>query len=477
MGASSRAVNPGVGGDSLILLALQERWGVPVRTFDAPSGDNEGFVQRRFIFTRNTLDPVGQFEQSESNLGDGTAPPSILARVVPEGQWEEELLPEDIVHFLRFGLNVIVDPSNTTLGTQAIAAADAANHSYSPDTNSVVAAQWPSIVRATFSGTTAGANASINFVGVGAKGATEVASAIETINIPAGADPDPIDSTLFFKRLTSVTTTGLTTPGTLQLDYIPDTEMVSMTPGSLSAGLVSYTSQMRKGNTPISAFDVVCGNTTITMGTNVRVLQDVRASRVLYNRLILDDSVEVKEWDDDTTPPGAPDLNNFGYANLNFARAWGTAVAMGTVDSEDLDTVDLNKIFTTNNVVLGINNNLEDSPGNTGNPSAGQPVVGAAGRQITLQIDKQYETGTDAYDWQSIFTSSASVPIVVRSYNFDGKGRQYLVEFRMASARLSAEPSVPVEDRGAIPQTLNFESNTVTVNIWSKNGFSNGSGE
>lgn len=482
MGA--RSVTPQSGGDSLILLGRQTAWGTPVRTFDAPGSNKAGFIQRRFVFTRNTLDVAGEFEQSDSVLGDGNAPPQILSRIVPSGQYEEELLPEDIVHFVAWSLNVTEEPTNTEVAAKTIGAttASATGHTYEPAANARVAPTtsgrfpWPQRVRVTLSGSAmAGAGAQAVFTGVTNVGATERGAGTETINIPSGSVTN-IDSALFFNPLTSVEITGLTAAGTGAISYIGgDTNMVSLTPGSLSGGLVAFTAQMRKGTTPVSAFDVVSTNATITMGNNVRLLQDVRASRVLNKRLILSDSVEVERWDEENTPDGAPD---FDYPNLNFARAWGTAVTFGEVDSSDIKTAEANdtKIVTTNNVVLGVNNNLEDSPGNTGNPSAGQPIVGDAGRQITLQIDKSYETGDDSYDWQSIFRSSSTVPIIVRSYNFDGKGRQYLVEYRLANAKLSEAPAIPVEGRGTITQTLNFESPTIEVNIWSATGFSNGAG-
>ena len=479
MGASAvRNVRPASGGDSILLLALQPRWGVPITDFTE-------FIQRRFPHTRNTTDVDAEFIQSDSTIGGGVAPPSILSRLTPDGQIEGEILPEDIVHYLRWAMNIQEDPKNSPFAEKVIAAA-AAVSGYATGMDVSVDPDWPSKVKITFGGSATMSDGSdITIVGTGRRGVTATEPVRETIELTAGAIADGTEYTSVFtyEDVTSITIPGITgTSATIAADYVQDSNRVPLALGSLSDGLVAMTGQMGKGPTPVVAQNMVVSNATITMGQNVRILLDIIASTVLNNRLAgnLDeetDSFETTGSDPvSATSPGNV-LANFPYSNLNFARNWGTAVTMGQVGAKEVTSDDDAKLFTTNNVVVGINNNLTESTGNTGNPQSGQPIVGDAGRQITVQVEKQYETGADAYDWQSIFRSSATLPIRVRSFNFDSTGRTYLVQFDLGGCKLSASPRIATEGRGGIPQTLDFEATTLSVRVVSEHGFSNGSGQ
>ena len=452
----TRDVNIGSGGDSIVLLAKQPRWGSPVDDFTK-------FVQRRFVFTSNNIEPNPQFVQSDSTLGDGTAPPQILESVPAAGPLETELLPEDIVHLWAGAMNIQEDPTNTAK-TSPATATDVLD----------TAAAWPSRIEVTLTGSaipTGGA--SVTFAGTTKTGATSTSSGRETISVATGATT--VTSTLFFTSDVTVTLNDFTTDGTPTYKYIPDTNDVSLNLGSLSGGLVAYTGQLRVGLTPVVVHNMNFNNTTLTMGNNVRLNIAIVASAMFNNRFANDIGTQATLWNDMTTTPA---LTDFPYINLNFARAQLTAVAMGDVNGK-LESVKEDKPFETDNVVVGINNNLGESQRNTGNPSAGRPTVGDAGRQITLQIDKPYETGTDAYDWYDILNKEATVPIVVRSYIFNSQGRQYLIEHRMPACKLSGPPNRNIQGRGEIPISLQFDCSSqsgtpaIATTISSQYGFTN----
>jgi len=508
MGVSGRNVRPASGGDSKLWLALQTRWGVPVTTF-------AGFIQRNFPFIELGLDLDGNFIQSESTFGDGTAPPDTLAGLTPSGPARTEVLPEDIVHFLRWIMNIQTDPVNAAVttfkeltdqeereqtrhekiigGTTEILASQAIGTSpfvWAPGEGSVDADagtfRWPAQVAIeldTDNSAAAGAMAIVRGTRATGRSSNEFGEFTRAIS-----DGD-LDSTLtiqsdFFRTVSEIRVEGVT-GGNIQIDTETSSQQVgrmedmSGTPtfvpgmelGSLSAGLVAMTIQAAKGSTPVVAQNATVGNATLTMGQNVNLALDLQASNVINNVLATDITARA-EVIPTTISEG------FRYVNQNFARGFGTAVNFGDVGGT-IEGVDLSKVVTTDNVVLGINNNLEEPTGNTGDPTAGQPLIGDAGRQITLQIDKSFEVGADSYDWQSIFRNSSGLPIIVNLFIPSSDGRIVRIVFRLPNCTLSESPRVTSQGRGTINQTLNFNCSStdtdpaITAYIVSEFGFSN----
>ena len=480
----AREVRQQSGGDSLILLGKNANFGSPIDDFS-------NMIQRRFPAVRNTLGLSPNFIQSESFLGEDSAPPQILSSVNPSGQWEFEILPEDIVHILRWAMNINTDPTNTpvtnVLGSDSIIAAAAAivNTAVTPATGKDEPS-WPSQVRFTFSGSvtrssSSGADPRIVVIGTTATGQTGGETKVETIRLTADsqvAANSRVSTPSFFRKITSYQLIDVS-GGMVAVDFVPDTNEVELELGSTSDGLVTFTSQMRKGLTLFASPNVTLSNMNLTLGANARMALDVQASDIIQNALI--DDINTAATAFPSSGDGA--LSNFPISNLNFARPRGTGVYLGTIGSGDEDTIDYSKPVTTDNVVIGINNNLEEPSGNTAELSAPQPTVGDAGREITLSIEKRYETGDDAYDWLSLFRSSGNVPVAVRNYNFDTTGRQYLIEAVFPYCTFSEAPELPVESRGVINQTLPMTASStpdgdaaMIARIWSKTGFSNGNG-
>ena len=473
----AREVRQQSGGDSLILLGKQTAWGTPLTDFTQ-------LVQRRFPAIRNTLDPSATFIQSESFTGEDSAPPQILSALNPQGQLEFEMLSEDVVHLLRWMMNINTDPTNTDEANQQIFADAPVPSGEQDDSGDAFMANYPGRIKFTFSGGNTFSSANVQVVGATATGQLGGSPKVENIAVSA----DQAYTTTSFYRSAKFTITGVS-GGNVQVQFEPDTKKTVLTLGSTSDGLVAFTSQMRKGMSLFAAQNVTVGNGTITLGANARISLDVLASEIIANALINDVNVAATEFPSN----GDAALSNFPISNLNFARPRGTGVYLGTVGGYDITSYDAStntdgirydKPVTTDNVVIGISNNFDEPSGNTAELSAPQPTVGDAGREITLTIEKRYETGDDAYDWQDIFRNSGNVPVAVRNYNFDSVGRQYLIEALFANCTFSEAPGIPVESRGGINQTLNMTASAppdgsaaMIVNIWSKTGFSNGNGQ
>lgn len=489
-GANTRQTTRQVGSGSVELFGRQSAWGTPITAFS-------GMIQRRFPFTRNDIGVNPNFIQSESILGDGTRAPQVLDNVVPGGVIAGEWLPEDIIHLLILGMNAAV-PTNTELtysggGKTAVVTASAATASYDATpsggkaTSTVVNAAlendktsedavWPATVRITFSGTnTVGDNARIIITGQGAKGRSLNERQVDTIYLTAGTSDTTFDSNLLFREVTNVKIEGVTGNGTAKADFMLQSNRAELALGDLSSGLVAYTMQMRKGSGVLAALqNVVANTTTITIGEgNVGIELDLRASNYTEGVLITDITAPATEI------PGLGNDKNAGsfpLSNLSFGRGFGRAISFGSPGlagrgETAFETVDLNKIAFVDNVVLTINNNFEDAPGGTGDPSAGQPIVGDAGRQVTLQIDKQLETGADAVPWLPMLTGGLTVPIIFRHINI-GAGRMNLVEFRCSDCKLSDAARAPVEGSGTIAETVSLDVGDLDVRIWSKHGYS-----
>lgn len=474
MGAA-RIATPFTGARSITLLGKQTRFGVPVDDFS-------NMIMRQFPGVRNNLDVNANFIESESFTGSDTAPPAILGELNPQGQWENEQLPEDIIHFLLWGMNVQANPRNvdiTTLeGAVYAIASDAATPTDTTSQDNSGAGwepDWPSQVRFAFSNSTVvSTGANIRLVGATATGQTGASSKVETIDISGISGTGNVTSINFFRNLSSYRFEGVTA-GNVAVSFIPDSQQVTFELGSLDNGLVAYTSQMRKGLELFAGLDVTSDDMSITMGQNVRVAMNLRASRLLKNVLITDLLGSATEL------PQAQ--ANLQPSSLNFAKPRGTGLYLGEINSSEtsIEDVDFTKPVTTSNVVVSVNNNVEEPTGNTAELSAPQPAPGD--RQVAIQVEKAAEMGADEPDWDNIFRTGSYIPIVVRNYNVASNGRLYLVEYRFPRCSFSEAPALPIEGRGAINRTLNFnctgtaDASALTVQIISKHGFSNGNGQ
>lgn len=442
-------------------------------SFQAQTGSDVGMVQRRIPFTRLTLGGDSEQNQSESVVGGGSDTLNTSAQKGASGILEAEILPEEVIHFLRGILNPNSDPVSEALDTETLKADEGydANLITNFDADEP---EWPAKVKASFTGATAGANAKMIVKGLRKIGRPTVEQfpATDIVPIGSGSIADALFSSKLFTKINSVQFVNVS-GGTVQLDFDPDTYRTDLSLNTRNLQFPGWTFQESIGGMPVVANNVIPASAEINIGANIRILMNLIASQVTNRRMLNDPHIEKLAYDE--TVLGAA-LTNFPLADLNFYPNWGGALIYG----DDLDPTP----FT--DLTFGVNHNYEPSEGYTGSRFRGEPVVSGEGiRQVTLAWTGFFEHGEQAGDvfhrWQEYYDDNFTAPIALNMYNYLDNGRQYRIEVRGKRFQLTEEPTLPVENRGQIPRRIvgkivPSESATVPdeieVSIWSKNAYS-----
>lgn len=447
------------GSDSHLLLARNKTYGADVDTFDAPSGSDAGFSKNRFVFTRNTLDADIEQLQSESIVGGGDSK-NVRGRIGGGGDWEFELLPETLIQLMLGWFNPDELPDNNPdVQAPQISAADITG--LKKDAPDAVDLSYPSQLTLAGGGLIKGFRR-------GGKPSDDLFPVQETVAANGKTKN-------FYTRIRSIadSVTGITAD--------PDTKIVELTLNSLGNQFAGWTSQMAKGVMPVSALRVIPNSFSINVSNTARLVMNVLASRVINNSLITDINDLAYQI------PKAV-LDTFGREPLNFFPAWGQALTLGN-KGETLDALRtrLNSatpppITTTTDLTVAGTHNYVQPQGNAGTPFAGQPVVeDNAVRQTTFNATIFHETDTSETDnqtilWQQLMVDNATLPAIVRFYNWLDNGRQLMVEIGLREIQLTAVPTLAVESRGQMDRRIAGKSipesnDEIVMKVWCERGF------
>lgn len=488
------------GGDSYIFIGRQRKYGTPIigaNVFDgaAPTTTLAKLIRNHFVFTRNTLDPTAEETESESIIGGGATPESIISKRGGGGEWEFELLPDDAIHMLLGWFNPTELPTNTKVPDQAIPSgkigALSSNTVTIDNTDKTALAKWPGQLEITLTGSPSGAG-KIRVFGQ-KRGSRSNQFNTPTTEELAFANSDSKKTTVdFYHRADKLTLDwgNGTAPSGVTLKFLPDTKWAPLTLNENNNPFEGWSSQMIKAFTPYIAYNIVPNLFRLSIGANIRLLLGLLASYVQEARSLADPTVIANTLANLRADDGI--LKKYPRKPLNFYPSLGTAVVLGEPDEtlDDLiariDGDNAPEPIAVTSVDIEGNHNYVDPEGFTGDPLAGQPVTSETeSRTVTVNAGIYHETddateNNETVHWQDIYFAKRKVPIVIRNYNWLANGRQVMVESRFANCGLTEVPGLPIEGRGSVTRNLAFQANPsagattpdeIEVRFYSEKGF------
>jgi len=477
------------GGDSYIFIGRQLKYGEPIigeNVFDgaAPETAKAKLIRNHFVFTRNTLDPTAEETESESIIGGGATPESIISKRGGAGEWEFELLPDDAIHLLLGWFNPTALPTNTpVLGDSKTEQAIPTGKIGSLTSNVIeidnedktALAKWPGQLEITLTGSPAG-KGKITVQGQ-KRGSRSNKFNTPITEVVAFADGDAKKTTTnFYHRADKLILDwgGGTAPDGVSLNFLPDTQWAALTLNENNNPFNGWSSQMLKALTPYIAYNIIPNLFRLSIGANIRLLLGLLASYVQEARSLADPSVVANTLANLRTPTTGI-LAKYPRKPLNFYPSLGTAVVLGNPGESladlvaridgDPDAANYPDPIAVTSVDIEGNHNYVDPEGFTGDPLAGQPVTSETeGRTVTVNAGIYHETDDATEDnktvhWQDIYFEKRKVPIVIRNYNWLPNGRQVMVESRFPYCGLTEVPGLPIEGRGSVTRNLAFEAN------------------
>lgn len=492
-----------IGGDSYIFIGRQLKYGTPIigaNVFDgaAPTTTLAKLIRNHFVFTRNTLDPTAEETESESIIGGGATPESIISKRGGGGEWEFELLPDDAIHMLLGWFNPTALPTNSDVDNQTIPAgkigAPSSNIVEIDNGDKTALADWPGQLEINLEGSPSGAG-KIRVYGQKRGSRSNDFNTPTTEEIAFGDGEKKKITTDFYHRADKFALdwgTG-TAPTGITLKFLPDTKWAALTLNENNNPFDGWSSQMIKAFTPYVAYNIIPNLFRLSIGANIRLLLGLLASYVQEARSLADPTVLANTLANLRTPTTGI-LAKYPRKPLNFYPSLGTAVVLGEPDEslEDLvaridgDPDSAPDPIAVTSVDIEGNHNYVDPEGFTGDPLAGQPVTSETeGRTVTVNAAIYHETDDAAEDnetvhWQDIYFEKRKVPIVIRNYNWLSNGRQVLVESRFPNCGLTEIPGLPIEGRGSVTRNLAFQANPsvgattpdeISMRFYSEQGF------
>ena len=491
------------GGDSYIFIGRQLKYGKPIigaNVFDgaAPDASTAKLIRNHFVFTRNTLDPTAEETESESIIGGGATPESIISKRGGGGEWEFELLPDDAIHMLLGWFNPTTLPTNEKVEDQTIPSgavsieSDKTTVTIDNDVANATA-KWPGQLEITISGATGAGKISVYGQKRGSRSNEFNTPTTEVLTY--GASDTKQTTTNFYHRADRLLLDwgNGTAPTDVTLKFLPDTKWAALTLNENNNPFDGWSSQMIKAFTPYVAYNIIPNLFRLSIGANIRLLLGLLASYVQEARSLADPTVLANTLANLRTPTTGI-LAKYPRKPLNFYPSLGTAVVLGEPDESlddlieriDGDPDDAPDPIAVTSVDIEGNHNYVDPEGFTGDPLAGQPVTSETeGRTVTVNAGIYHETDDAAEDnetvhWQDIYFEKRKVPIVIRNYNWLSNGRQVLVESRFPNCGLTEIPGLPIEGRGSVTRNLAFQANPsvgattpdeISMRFYSEKGF------
>ena len=473
------------GGDSYIFIGRQLKYGVPIigeKVFDGakPTDELAKLIRNHFVFTRNTLDPTAEETESESIIGGGATPSSIISKRGGAGEWEFELLPDDAIHMLLGWFNPTTLPTNTKQDDQTIDSGGVGLSSNivtidnSDQQANKTIADWPGQLEITISGGDAGNKAGKVRVQGQKRGSRSNNFNTASTEIVAFGDNETTKKTVdFYHRADKLILLDWDTgkePTGVTLKFLPDTQWAALTLNQNNNPFDGWSSQMLKAFTPYIAYNIIPNLFRLSIGANIRLLLGLLASYVQEARSLVDPALETNVLENLRTAKTGI-LAKYPRGGLDFYPSLGTAVVLGNPGETvaelvaRIDGEDPPEPTAVNSVDIEGNHNYVDPEGFTGDPLAGQPVTSEnESRTVTVNASIYHETDDATEDnetvhWQDIYFAKRKVPIVIRNYNWLANGRQTRIENRFENCELTTVPGLPIEGRGSVTRNLVFQAN------------------
>lgn len=530
-------------GDSYIFFGRQSKRGTHITGATAfqgtaPDWSNleniaAALIPRRFPFVRNTLDPTAETTASESIVGGNVATPDIITSRSAEGEWEFEVLPEDVIHLLLGWFNPQTLPANTAIvsrtGAGVIPTAKITTHAAANGRQTIsvdntgnsppIADTWPGKLKINFpaSGDLDGSG-TVTILGEQRRSRSNNFNSTVTETIAATAaqleHTNGITVSKFYRKIDKIVLSGFSTfAATTEkptLTFLADTQKATLALHPLGALFAGWSSQMVKASTPYIAYDIVPNSFRLSVSAgSMRLTLTLIASFVQEGRVLikpLEVAYKLPKFDRpetgstelaayETTASRQTDqkevLDNFPYKNLNFYPSNGTAVALGEPGQTlaDLQTAveaDTATIVTVTGIEINGTHNYGEPGGFNGDPVGGEPTTAAGQtREVSVSATILHETDQDYGDdnktvfWQDRYFEGQEIPIIIRNYNWAPDGRQNLIETRLPNCKLSEVPGLPVEGQGEASRTLAFSAsptatgsaNEIEMDVYSQGGF------
>ena len=309
------------GSNSFFLFGIQEEYDDLINNYTAaPSKGDKGYLhRRRFPFTRLTLDATGEQTQSESIVGGRADSLNTLDRLSAAGDFEGEMLPEDIPYLSELIMAPKEKPTSVAVSDLTLQSSDASNPGHVSGTGASTKypdPDYPSKVEIT--GLTSGDVIQIKgFRRTGRKSnrqeaVTEYITAsgtsatskkfytkFQTDGIKIGDRPD---ATRVFEPDGTKPR-----PTAAEVKYMPETYKTEMELGVDQSPGASV--QMSKGGIPVTAYNVIANQAEYRIGTGgVRILLNLLASTVLNERMLTDETKQILKYNID--PEGGPQPND-----------------------------------------------------------------------------------------------------------------------------------------------------------------------
>ena len=533
------------GGDSYIFIGRQPKRGsfiTGATVFQGQAPDwsdleniSAALIPRRFPFVRNTLDPTAETTESESIVGGNAPTQDIIASRSGGGEWEFEVLPEDVIHLLFGWFNPETLPTNEEIVSRAgagvipagkvtVAAAATAekrqtitidNKGNAPP----IADTWPGKLKLKFpSGGALDGAGHVTIFGEQRRSRSNNFNSQVTETLPATAaqleGSDGITTGKFYRRIDRVVLSGFsafaTTSEKPTLTFLADTQKAALTLHPRSALFAGWSSQMVKASTVFIGYDIVPNSFRFSVTrTGMRLVLTLIASYVQEGRVLiqpLEVAYKLPTFDRpetgktelaayETTAESQNDqkevLANYPFKNTNFYPSNGTAVALGEPGQslEDLQAAvedNTATIVPITNIEINGTHNYADPGGFTGDPVGGEPTTAEGQtREVSVSATIVHETDQDYSDanktvfWQDRYFEGQEIPIIIRNYNWAPDGRQNLIETRMPKCKLTTVPNLSVEGQGEANRTLAFGAsptgtgspNEIEMHFYSQGGF------
>ena len=464
-----------IGGDSYIFAGRQLKYGVPITgedVFDgaAPDASTAKLIRNHFVFTRNTLDPTAEETESESIIGGGATPQSIISKRGGGGEWEFELLPDDAIHMLLGWFNSTELPTNTKVDDQAIPAGavtvDGTTVTVDNEVDNALA-NWPGQLKLKLTGASGAGKIRIIGQKRGSRSNNFNTPVTEEVTVADGTGE--VTSKNFYHRADKLVMSGFSTaPTAVVPTFLPDTKWAKLALNKNNNPFDGWSAQMLKAFTPYIAYNIVPNLFRLSIGANIRLLLGLLASYVQEARTLVDPTVETNVLANLRADDGI--LSKYPRKPLNFYPSLGTAVVLGNPNEtlEDLidriDGDDAPDPIAVTSVDIEGNHNYVDPEGFTGDPLSGQPTTSETeSRTVTVSASIYHETddaaeNNETVHWQDIYFEKRKVPIVIRNYNWLSNGRQVLIESRFPNCGLTEIPGLPIEGRGSVTRNLAFQA-------------------
>ena len=531
------------GGDSYIFIGRQPKrgshiTGATVFQGNAPDWSDlknisAALLPRSFPFVRNTLDPTAETTESESIVGGNAAAQDIISNRSGGGEWEFEVLPDDIIHLLLGWFNPETLPANTAIVSRTgegvipaakittAAAADSRQTITIDNTGTTppIADTWPGKLKIKFpdSGELDGSG-QVTIYGEQRRSRSNNFNSQATETFAATAaqlkSEDGVTSGKFYRKIDRVVLSGFTAFATTSekpvLTFLADTQKAALTLHPQSALFAGWSSQMVKAGSPFIGFDIVPNSFRLTVsGGSIRLVLTLIASYVQEGRVLVkpvDVAYKLPKFDRpetgktdlaayETSATNQKDqkevLANYPFKNTNFYPSNGTAVALGEPGQSlaDLQTAVENNTATIvpiTNIEINGTHNYGDPGGFTGDPVGGEPTTAdgqtrevSVSATIVHETDQDYSDDNETVFWQDRYFEGQEIPIIVRNYNWAPDARQNLIETRMPKCKLTEVPGLPIDGQGQANRTLAFGASPtgsgspdeISMHIYSQGGF------